>query len=161
ARCGGIAAVQYIRQFSGGRSVKLLGLTYIRTRNGLLEFLRRGVQAIMIKDGLTPQAGGERVDTLLTTDPASAPSTAGAAETPKAAVAPQVLLPEIVGDAPPDAPPPQPVEPEQLRDLLPKMSQAKALRPVVHQVMAMAGNPNVDVKDITNMVRNDVEFSAK
>src|SRR5690606_19540661 len=117
---------------------KLLGLTYQSQRQTLLGFLRGGVHSIVLKDEVTPDSLVDRVESLLqVTMPPKAASDNADASPPAA-----VLLPAIVTQHPPDTPPPAPVEPEKLRELFPKMSQAKALRPVVHQVVALAGNPN-------------------
>jgi putative nucleotidyltransferase with HDIG domain len=45
--------------------------------------------------------------------------------------------------------------------VIPRMLEGKALRPIAYQVIAMSGNPNVDAHMVAQVVRSDMEMSAK
>jgi putative nucleotidyltransferase with HDIG domain len=154
-RCGGLSLVNYLRRPGFPRKVKVLGLSARRDRAFLVEAAKCGLSGLLLKEDSDPAALLGRIAEMVkpvaagasTPAPGAAPSSPGStgSSTPAAAM--------------PAAPPA--LKPFEIEALLPRITNATALRPVVHQVIAMAGNPNIEMDDLVGVVRNDVGLSAK
>jgi putative nucleotidyltransferase with HDIG domain len=187
-RCGGLDTVRYIRRLESGRTIKVLGITHHCDRASVINAVRAGVNSVLLKDDCTPQLVMERVRQLLSeadgpAEPGdvkrsgqtggprslSAPSPGSAAESNAAAPsAPTNPQPQGTPQPQPAARQEEdfgkwlaPLSREDLEQKLPEMLEGRALRPIVQRVIMMASNPNTDAADLAQLLRNDLDLSAK
>jgi len=149
-QCGGTEFVRYVRRLVRSVGLKILGFSYRADREFIQHAAKCGLSALMLKQQCDMPAVEHRIAQLLESPPAQRDVDQLAdSQSPKS-----------------DVPTPQettqsPLQPAEIDALLPKLCAAKALRPIVQQVMAMADNPNTDVGQLTRAIRNDVELTAK
>ena len=170
-RCGGVDAVRYVTRLQAARGIKILGLTHHSDRVFLTDALRAGVRAILLKEEYSPKLVLERVAQLLApvTPPATEPkcsqtvaknATKGTATAAADDVG--VITEESTAvAAAPVAERPAPLTLARIEEAVSRIAGAKALRPIVQQVIAMAANPNTEIQQVTSVLRNDLGLSAK
>lgn len=192
ALCGGLNTVRQIRHLKIAQDLKVLGLSNRRDREYVVEALKAGVSALLLKEHCTAEMLLERVEQLTGPMQAAPPSTRPPPQKTQKATPPHSqqqqqqaqkvaapapvqqlsvsaapastgppMHPPVLADHKPLGQPPKPLTSAEIDAAIPKMLQGKALKPIVQKIIAMAENPNVDTASLAQVLRADMELSAK
>jgi len=169
---GGLKMIAYLRTLAHAKKLRIIAVTWRQDAAFLKQVQQAGVTAILAKREYTPESLANLVDATPRQVELAAKKDVPSALAPLPAAGAMAAATRQLAPVAPPKPvavtiPTKPLEATipltrpQIDAAVALMTSAKALKPILHQVIAMAGNPTVSVDDLIKVLRNDIELSAK